>query len=67
MKLIGDTAFLAEFGTGWKVVAAACTHRAASRTTARSREPDVRLMFVAYLLVVVTGLVLFAMAGALHR
>ncbi|MGH3331739.1 MAG: hypothetical protein ACRDPJ_10615 [Nocardioidaceae bacterium] len=29
VKLIGDTAFLAEFGTGWKVVAAACTHRAA--------------------------------------
>lgn len=29
VKLVGDTVFLAEFSTGWKVVAAACTPRAA--------------------------------------
>ncbi|MEV6283896.1 hypothetical protein [Kribbella sp. NPDC051770] len=27
VRLSGDTAFLAEFGNGWKVVAAACTPR----------------------------------------
>ena len=66
VRLQDDTVFLSRFDGDWLVVAAACRPTRPVPTTAASRRPDVRALFVAYLVVIWTGLVLMMLVALRH-